>query len=293
MQRKYTNTELTELLGRDELIKELNLRKYHLTWLADVLMILSGANEINKFYSAIPPEPVGIPFLETAMKNLKVNFPIPEADLRHIPKEGAFVTVSNHPFGLLDGILLILILGRIRPDVKIMANFLLQRQPPLRDFFIPVDPFEGKNQAVRSLAGTKLTLQHLKDGHPVGIFPAGEVSTYQKSLSSGKLLVGKLSPNSIQDRDWQPAVMKIIKKSKVPVIPIFFHGHNSPLFHLLGKISPKLRTIRLLSEFLNKKGKYLPIRIGAPISVEKQNEFDEIEALASFLKAQTYALGES
>jgi len=280
---------LKDLISKEEVIQSANLRKFRLTWVADFLMNILGVTAINKFYSAIPIEPEGLPFLETAMKNLKVHFPIPEQDWQNIPKEGAFITVSNHPFGFLDGILLLVNIGKVRPDFKVMANVWLKRMPPIADVFIPVDPNKSKQQSANSLAGTRLALQQLKNGHPVGIFPAGEVSTYQDKM----LAKGVKSAQLVQDRNWQPAVMKIIRKSKVPVVPVFFQGQNSHLFHLFGKIHPYLRTMGMPIEFMSKEGKNIPIRIGEPISVEKQNEFETLEGLADFLKAQTYSLGKS
>lgn len=274
-----------QLISKEEFIQGIGLRKYHLTWTADFIMQVLGLHQINQFYDALPSQTEGLSFLATAMENLNVNFPVPEDDWANIPREGAFISVSNHPFGMLDGILLIMVLGKIRPDAKVMANFLLQRIEPIKHFFIPVDPFETANQTTRSLAGTKLTLQHLKDGHPVGIFPAGEVSSIQKRKNLSKEI-----PFKIQDRTWQLPVMKIIRKAQVPVLPIYFHGQNSPLFHFLGRIHPLLRTTRLINEFLNKRNQTIPIRIGRVISIEKQNEFDKLEDLASFLKEETYNL---
>ena len=279
------------LISKEEIIETANLRKLHLTWLANPLMGILGVHAINKFYAAIPPEPAGYLFLVTAMKNHQISYPIAEDDLQNIPKEGAFITVSNHPFGFLDGILLILAIGKVRPDIKVMANYWLKRMLPIQDFFLAVDPYESAQQTAKSLAGTRLTLQHLKDGHPVGIFPAGEISTYQKgkglSVSSQTTVAAE-----IQDRAWQIPVIKVIKKAKVPIVPVHFEGQNSFWFHLLGRINPALRTPKIISEFMNKRGKTIPIRIGAPISLEKQNEFENLEDYASFLRNETYALPE-
>jgi putative hemolysin len=271
---------LENLVSKEEVIETANLRKLRLTWIAEPLMSILGVHAINKFYSAIPPEPVGLPFLETAMKNHQISYPV--SGVENIPKAGAFITVSNHPFGFLDGILLILAIGKVRPDIKIMANFWLKRMPSIRDFFIAVDPYESAQQTAKSLAGTRLTLQTLKDGHPVGIFPAGEVSTYHQLPSNTR--------KKIQDRQWQLPVIKVIKKTKVPIVPVYFEGQNSFWFHLLGKINPALRTPKIVGEFMNKRGKTIPIHIGMPIEVEKQNEFENLEDFALFLRNQTYDL---
>ena len=116
-----------------------------------------------------------------------------------------------------------------RPDYKIMANFLLQRMVPFEPYVIPVNPFENRKDVKSSIAGFKSALSHLKNGHPLAIFPAGEVSTYK----DGKLIV---------DKPWEEAALKLIRKAEVPVVPIYFHARNSKLFYRLAKISGIFRT---------------------------------------------------
>jgi putative hemolysin len=159
-----------------------------------------------------------------------------------------------------------------------MANFLLQKFKTIEEFFIPVDPFEGKNQTANSLKGIKLTLQCLRDGHPVGIFPSGEVSTYYPNQEG------------IMDKEWQTSALKVIQKSGVPVIPVFFHGTNSKTFHMLGKIHPLLRTTWIVREFYNKRGKNIKISIRDAISPEEIKKFEDVRELGLFLRARTYGL---
>lgn len=113
------------------------------------------------------------------------------------------------------------------------------------------------------------------------MFPAGEVSAYQAES------------NNIEDKEWGTSVLKMIRKANVPVIPIYFKGSNSLLFHLLGLIHPMLRTVKLPSELLNKKNRIVKLRIGNPISVETQNSFADIIQYGKFLRAKTYLLGSS
>ncbi|MCU0391038.1 MAG: 1-acyl-sn-glycerol-3-phosphate acyltransferase [Thermoflexibacter sp.] len=274
-----------EVVSKEEFIQKLKLKEYHLAWAADFLMSMIGVKGVNAVYASELDEPDGLIYLQKIMANMNITLDLPESNWSNIPPKGAFISVSNHPFGVLDGILLLLILVKARPDTKVMANFLLQRIDPIKHFFISVDPFETNNQTSRSLAGTKITLLNLKDGHPVGIFPSGEVSTLQKDK---KLL--ESIPAKIQDRDWQIPVMKIIRKAQVPVVPIYFGGQNSAIFHFLGRINPFFRTLNLFNEFLNKEKQKIFVRIGEPISIEKQNEFEKLEDLASFLKKETYKL---
>ena len=118
---------------------------------------------------------------------------------------------------------------------------------------MPVNPFENHKDAKSSLLGLKNSLHHLKNGCPLGIFPAGEVSTYR----DGKLMV---------DKPWELGAVKLIKKAEVPVIPIYFHAKNSKLFYVLSKISDTFRTAKLPSELLSQKNRVIKVRIGKPIS---------------------------
>ncbi len=142
---------------------------------------------------------------------------------------------------------------------------------------MPVNPFETRKDAKSSIAGIKSALLHLKEGKPLGIFPAGEVSTYK----DGKLKV---------DKPWEEGAVRLIKKAQVPVIPIYFHAKNSRLFYILSKISDTLRTAKLPSEVISQKGRVIKVRIGKPISVKDQNEYKEIPAFYEFIRKKTYML---
>ena len=219
----------------------------------------------------------GLEFLNALLKEFKVHYEIPEDDLRKIPKEGAFITISNHPLGGLDGILLLKILIEQRPDYKVMANFLLTKIKPLAPYIIQVNPFENHKEVSSSLMGFKQSIEHLKEGKPLGMFPAGEVSTQP----SGNIYV---------DKTWDKSAIKLIKKANVPVIPIYFHAKNSPLFYQLAKQSDTLRTAKLPSELLSQKNKTIGIRIGRPISPKTQDEIEDLYEFSNFLRRKTYLL---
>ncbi|MCC8173374.1 MAG: lysophospholipid acyltransferase family protein [Odoribacter sp.] len=244
---------------------------------AKLVMYIMRLDKINKLYSNVYDEEADT-FLDRLIEKLEVNVEIKEEDLEKIPKEGAFITISNHPFGGLDGIILIKLLSKIRPDYKVMANFLLKKIEPIKDYFLAVNPFENK-KSISSTSGIKEALRHIKAGQPLGIFPAGEVSAYHAES------------NMIEDKEWGVSALKMIQKAQVPVIPIYFKGSNSLLFHLLGLIHPMLQTVKLPSELLNKKNIVVKLRIGNPISVEAQNSFTDIVQYGKFLRAKTYTLG--
>jgi putative hemolysin len=266
------------LITAKEVSKAINLDKYGFvgTFFGWILMKFLRLSKINRKYKK-HEHLEGLAFFSVLLNDLNINFEIPEEDLDRIPKTGAFITVSNHPLGGIDGILLLKMLIEKRSDFKIMGNFLIQRITPLKPYILAVNPFEDRKEVKSSLAGLRNSLSHLGEGKPLGIFPAGEVSTYK----DGKLIV---------DKPWELASIKLIKKAKVPVIPIYFHARNSRLFYFLSKLNPKLRTAKLPSELFSQKGKVIKVRIGKPIQVADQEEYKNISDFSDFIRRKTYML---
>jgi len=246
------------------------------TFIGWILLRILRISAINKIYDKNKNKS-DLDFLNGILDDCKIKFEIPEEDLKRIPKEGPFITISNHPLGGIDGVLLLKLLIEKRADYKIIANFLLHRVAPLKPYVMPVNPFETRKDAKSSMAGIKSALLHLREGKPLGIFPAGEVSTYK----DGKLNI---------DKPWEEGAVKLIKKANVPVIPIYFHAKNSRLFYFLSKFSDTLRTAKLPSEVMHQGGRVIKVRIGKPISVKDQNEFTTLPAFHEFIRKKTYML---
>ena len=247
------------------------------TGISMALMRILKITTLNKVYDSNRHLSEEI-FIEKLLKDFDVKFEIPEEDLKRIPKKGAFITISNHPLGGIDGIILLKLLLHHRSDYKIIANFLLHRIEPLKKYIMPVNPFETRKEAKSSVLGIKQALLHLQEDHPLGIFPAGEVSTTRDEN------------NKIVDKEWEPSAIKIIKKANVPVLPIYFHARNSKTFYSLASMSDLLRTAKLPSELLTQGERTIKIRIGNPISVANQSEYDSIEDFSAFLRKKTYML---
>jgi putative hemolysin len=242
-------------------------------WLLMKVLKISTLNQIydrNKHLKELP-------FLNAILDEFQIKFEIPEEDFKRLPKDGAYITISNHPLGGIDGILLLKLMLEKEPNFKIIANFLLHRIDPMKPYIMPVNPFENHKDAKSSVVGIKETLRHLRDGKPLGMFPAGEVSTYK----DGKLVV---------DKAWEEGAIKVIRKAQVPVVPIYFHAKNSRLFYFLSKINDTLRTAKLPSELLTQKDRIIKVRVGKPISVAEQNEYESIEDYTEFLRKKTYML---
>ncbi len=266
------------LVSAKEMAKVLKVNKFGFVgvFLGWSLLKTLRISAINKLYDK-NKHLEGVEFLNAILDDLEIKFDIPEEDFKRIPKEGAFITISNHPLGGIDGILLLKLMLERNPDYKIIANFLLHKIEPLKPYVMPVNPFEDHKDKKSSLQGIKETMLHLSQNKPIGIFPAGEVST----LRDDKLII---------DKPWEEGAIKIIKKAQVPVVPIYFHAKNSPLFYLLSKLNGTLRTAKLPSELFNRKNRTIKIRIGKPISVAEQNEYPTTEEFGAFLRKKTYML---
>ena len=188
-----------------------------------------------------------------------------------------FITVSNHPYGHIDGIMLIGEVAKVRPDYKVMVNWMLNQVDVMQDHFIGVNPYDSDMVNHSSLSGVKECLARLKANHPVGFFPAGAVSK-------------NIGGNKVKDRDWQDSVVKLIRKANVPVVPAYFSGQNSYFFNLLDKIDWRIRSVRLCHELDTKKGKTIHLVFGEPIMPETQKQFSDVRRLGEFLRDSTYQL---
>jgi putative hemolysin len=269
-----------ELVSKKEFKELVNYNRLGKDIFTDVIFQLLKLNKVNELYNE-HYEKSPHDFIEAVIKYLGIHFTISKEDLKRIPKDGSFVIISNHPFGALDGILLYKIISEVRPDFKVMANFLLQRIEPLKECFFPVNPFETRKNAKSSLKGLRLAIDHIISDHALGIFPAGEVSTYN------------IAENRIADKEWNNGIVKFVINCESPIIPVFISGTNSPMFHALGRIHPMLRTAQLPAELFNKKDKTIHIRIGNPITSEDINRFSSVKEVGRYLRAKTYSLGNS
>lgn len=241
---------------------------------------LTGLNKVNKIYDA-SKHLEGPEFCHHLLQTAGIKIVVENLEVIKQFEGKPFITVSNHAYGHIDGIAAIDILASQRPDYKMMVNFILGMIDTMAMNFIVVNPYEsGKLANKSSLEGVKQSIDHLKEGHALGFFPAGAVS-------KTKIVKGKMK---VEDREWQPSVIKLIQRAKVPVIPMYFSGNNSWFFNFLDLISWRLRSLRLGHEVNNKKGKTIYIRLGDPIMPDEQAKYKTVEELGNFLKEKTYAL---
>lgn len=243
------------------------------------LMKLLAVDKVNWIHDHNFDTP-GPQFCRGLLEDLDIKLRIDNEEVLDNLPEGAFITISNHPFGALDGITLIDIIGRRRPDFKVMVNMILNYIVAMRPNFIAVDQTASDDPAKKavSMKGIKEAIVRVRQGHPLGFFPAGAVGNYNKHLR-------------FEDREWRESIISLIQKMKVPVIPIYFHGYNSWWFRILGVISWQLRTLRLPGEVFRRKGDTLHISVGDMIMPDEiQAHSGSVKELSDFLRDRTYSL---
>ncbi len=279
--RKKTERPEHELLSIEELGEMAPVFKGAWgQWFGKCLFSLVGVNKMNRLYNSIYDIDNARDASRRLLENMGCNYLIGNAErLEHLP-EGAFITISNHPYGGLDGIILLDLFLPRRPDYKVMVNDILGRIAPLRPAFITVNPTTTKKgEPTRTtLNGVRETIMNLNDGHPVGFFPSGAVSD---------LHIGR---KEIADREWQESMIHLIKKARVPIVPVHFIDHNSWFYYSLGLIDWKVRLLRLPRELFNKSMGRHRVVIGETISVERQAILTDMDAYRAFLRASVYQM---
>lgn len=243
-----------------------------------LLLQVTQVKKINNFYEQHKNDS-SIEFIDAVISRLNLKFEFNEYELKRIPASGAFITVSNHPFGGIDGILLLKILSKVRPDYKIISSYLLQRIKPLENSLLPINTLDLPDKNNRGLSDLKHAFLHLNNGHPIGVFPAGRTSSYKPDI------------HQISDSEWQFAILKFIKKTNLPVVPINFLGRNRSNLNLMSVIHPMLKSNNLPQELFNRRNRDIIIRIGNPIPIPDLEHFSNIAQFGRFLRVKTYALG--
>src|SRR4051812_30200036 len=239
---------------------------------------LLSVHVINELYTQSQSGQGPDSYFASVLRVLDIKYDVSEEDLAKVPTNGPVIVVANHPFGAIDGIILGDILTRIRPDVRLLGNYLLQSVPEVRDWVIPVDPFGGAEASRANIAPLKSCVKWLNKGGVLATFPSGTVSHLQ--LRQGR----------IADPPWHPTIAALVRRCNATVVPIYFDGRNSLVFHLAGLVHQGLRTALLPSELLKRRETRLGVRIGRPIGAEKIARYPDDQTLTDYLRWKTYML---
>ncbi|MBC7925472.1 MAG: lysophospholipid acyltransferase family protein [Bryobacteraceae bacterium] len=239
------------------------------------VLLLDQLDALYRQVVSGPPDK--LPF-ERLLDILNIRVKIAPGDLDHIPLTGPAVFVANHPFGFIEGCILAAILPRIRPDVKIMANSLISAFAALSSHFLFVNPFGGAEATKENRRGLRSAIEHLRSGGLLVVFPAGEVAHLD------------LRERSVIDPPWNPGVAGFARITGATILPAFFDGANSALFQLLGLVHPRMRTVMLPQEFLNKQKQTIELRIGSPLAPASLDRFDTDEQRIAWIRQRAYIL---
>ena len=267
MRKVVTNSDLKKAFG---------LKGFFGTCVAGLAYGFMGLGKINRLFDGAA-DYQGSEFADHLLENMGITIDVSPEQLESIPKEGGFIVVSNHPFGGIEGVMLLSAIAKVRPDFKLMANFILAHIPNLKDCFFAVNPFTDNPEWKSSVGGIKGAIQHVAAGYGLGVFPAGEVSRYR----------GHDYP---EDQEWSTSIARIIKNAGVPVIPVFWDGRNSKLFYAVDKIHHMLGTARLTRELANKHDQCFNLQIGKPILPAEITAYEKPADLAAYLRSRSYAL---
>ena len=270
------NTIMRKVVTKSDLKKALGLKGFFGTCVAGMAYGLCGLGEINRLFDSAA-DYQGREFADHLLENMNITIDVQPEQLANIPKEGGFIVVSNHPFGGIEGVMLLSVIAKVRPDFKLMANFILSHIPNLKECFFSVNPFEKNPEWKSSVGGIKGAIQHIAAGNGLGIFPAGEVSRYH----------GHDFP---EDLPWSNSIARLIKNAGVPVIPVFWDGCNSRRFYRWDKIHSMLGTARLTRELANKHDTCFNLQIGKPIIPAEIETYEKPVDLAAYLRSRSYAL---
>jgi putative hemolysin len=245
---------------------------------------LTGQPRLARLYRDYQEQDVGLEdFWTAAIRRLALDVCCDESKLNEFPRAGPVVVVANHPYGVLDGIVLGWLASRIRSDFRILTNAVLYRAPEVRPWLLPID-FSATPEALRTnLASRKAAHKHLAEGGAVLVFPAGGVSTSPD----------RLGRRGAQDAPWQPFVGQLLQRHRAPVMPVYFHGQNSRMFQIASHLSLTLRLSLIFKEVCDRMGTTVEVAIGSLIPFEALEPLQDRLAMATELRRITYDLGKS
>lgn len=250
----------------------------HLRWLAYAGECMLGLSQLDSYYRQRQDDMSSREFLRFTLSKLGIDYCVASGSIDEIPEHGPTIVVANHPFGAIEGVMLAELLLKRRSDVKILANEYLHRINELSELFIGVDVFENVSSTLSNMHGVKKAVQHLKSDGLLLVFPAGEVSSIQ------------LKQRQITDRKWNRIIGMLVRKTGASTTPIYIEGKNSQWFYLAGLLNPKLRTMLLAREMLNKREQTIKLHIGQTIPYAELKTLSSDEAMTDYLRLNTYLL---
>ncbi len=238
---------------------------------------LLSLHTLNQLYAQTTPGST-TGFFSESLQSLAIDYQVSDSDRERIPTSGPVVVVANHPFGAVEGLILGDLLTQARPDVRVLANYLLAQIPEIQPWLFSVDPFGGPQSTYANLTPLKSALRWLKASGLLVTFPAGTVSHLH------------VRQRAVVDPPWSTSAAALAKRTGATVLPIFFEGRNSAWFQLMGLLHPRFRTALLPKELLRRSQSQVRLRVGKPITVDKLQRFEDDTKATQYLRFKTYSL---
>ena len=243
---------------------------------------MSGQPYLKWLYEDHLANPLpGESFWDAAVRRLELKIVCNEDVLAQWPKTGSLIVVSNHPFGVLDGVVICHLVARVREDFRVLTNSVLMRAKEVREFLLPIDFTESEEAVQTNIQSRAAAKKHLMHGGCLIVFPAGGVSTTPTPWHKHAI-----------DAEWKTYTGRLIAQAKAPVAPVFFAGQNSRIFQIASHISMTLRLSLLFKEVHDRIGSDLHIRIGESVPFEKLPATGDRQYFMRHLREMTYRLGE-
>lgn len=240
---------------------------------------VSGQPRLQKLYETYRSDLATEPFFSAAVKLLELDVQFNASRLAQIPDKGPLVVVANHPFGVLDGLMISWLVSLRRTDFKVLTNAVLDGAPEASDWLLPIDFAPTKEAQKTNIATRAECLERLSGGECIVVFPAGGVSTSPTPFAKAAV-----------DDTWKPFTAKLIKRSNAHVTPIYFEGQNSRLFQWASHMSIELRLALVFREVKRRMGTVMPVHIGETLSPDALEHAGKRHDLMNFLRRETYAM---
>lgn len=238
----------------------------------------TGLNTLGDCYDELEPSGDEVEFAGRTLQKLNIGYQLNGEPLDTLPGVGSALVVANHPFGGIEGVIMAHLLKGYRDDVRILANGFLKRIPELSDIFIGVDPYGQADSTTNNSNPMREAVRWLRKGGMLVVFPAGDVSRFHPA---------KLRVN---DDKWDASIPRLARMAKAPIVPFHFSGRNSLLFHCLGLLHPRLRTVMLPRELLNKRNRCIGVTIGKQIPASQLQGYNDDNDAARYLRMHTMML---
>ena len=240
---------------------------------------LAGTRKLRKLYDQLHAEQLSSSEVwSRALQKLKIQVNYDADVLDSVPEEGPLVFVANHPYGVVDGLIMCYLLSRVRKDFFLLVNESVMPQPLIDQHLLPID-FHPTKAALRNNLQTKrATTERLRNGESLAIFPAGMVATADQPFGKAREL------------PWNTFVSRRIHEAKCTVVPLYFHGHNSRLFQLASHVNTNIRLGLLMHEVRNKIGKEIRVEIGDPIPYDELEAIRNAQEMIAHLRSETLKL---